>query len=110
MRPVMVRHMEDTTPVLILKLVSRMWTDKRVEDVTARHETQRGYANRMGTCSLDEYVPAARGEWVPMAQWLADTADGCVQCGADLMADEADDLHWVEGGSRPMRPAVCSIT
>lgn len=96
--PIGLRMDEDGTPVVVLRLKSKSWIIK----APPRGKLQ--LANRMGGTKPGEYIQGPRDEWLPVHEWLRLTSTGCVQCGGTLMADEWEDIAWVEGGTQPLCP------
>lgn len=108
-RPVFVKSMEDKgdelSPCIILKLLSRSYVGyKRAteEKPPAKTGNPHGFISRMGDKTKDDWLPGPHGEYIPLFQWLRETADGCIQCGMPIIADTADDIAWVQGGARPL--------
>jgi len=95
-RPIGVQYLASDTPLLILKLVSRSYFPKRA---TPAKTPSIPRLNGRGT---HEYVPGAGGEWIPVHEWLGQTANGCCQCGGDILADEAEEIQWVNNYSQPL--------
>ena len=98
-RPVGVQYLENDTPLMIGKLVSRAYYPN------AATPAKRPTIPRLSNRGIHEYVPGPGGEWIPVHDWLSHTADGCCQCGADINADEAEEVQWVSNYTEPMCPA-----
>lgn len=86
-------------PVIVCKLRERQWREKPGDVVP-----ERKLGDRRGGRKDYEYVPGPHDEWLPVHEWMRHTADGCVQCAQVLLADEAEEIMWVQGGSRPLCP------
>lgn len=98
-RCVGLQWIEKETPMLMVKLVSRSYypSGNRIIPPNKTHSIPR--LKGRGT---HEYVPGPHGEWIPIHAWLEDTANGCCQCGMDIMADEAEEVTWINNESQPL--------
>lgn len=97
-----VREKDEDVPVVVCRLVRREWREATKKEKDAKRQTN--FASRLGSRTPHEYVPGPHDEWIPVHEWIANTADGCVQCGVTLCADDAEDIEWVQGKSRAMCP------
>lgn len=108
-RAIGVRHLEDASPVLMIKLVDKKFKAEGNRILTPAEVNQKGRGvPRIGSRTPNDYVPGAHGEWIPVRDWLRNTADGCVQCGGELSAEDAEEIIWVDNQSRPLCPG-CAI-
>lgn len=110
-RPIGVSNLEDGNLIVLAKLWSRKYNHFEIKNHyeslnrnppgKAPAEPRRGLP-RIGSRNPNEYVPGPHDEWIPVTTWLSITADGCVQCGTPIDADDAESVVWVQGGSRPL--------
>ena len=105
--PVMVTKLDPETPFVHAKLMHRTWhgtPDGKPDEKSASNDKPRGKLPRQGDVGSDEWLPGPHDEYYSVVDWLRHTADGCIQCGMEINADDANDVLWVEGSSRPICP------
>lgn len=98
-----VRRVENSeNPVVVARMSSRRWKEPEAQPPAEFRGDSRLYALRIGKRDKDEWLPGPHEEWVPLHEWLNCTADGCVQCGQMISADDAEEIEWVQGKSRAL--------
>lgn len=105
--PVMVTKLDPETPFLHAKLLHRTWhgtPDGKPDVKSDGNSGQKGKLPRQGNVGSSEWLPGPRDEYYPLVDWLRHTSDGCIQCGMEINAEDANDVLWVEGQSRPICP------